>query len=267
MRITGRAQEPWQTQDNGLAPGTIAMKKWIFSLVGAIAAAGLMLLVWRVPVLGAVVCAQCYGLQAVAPRVYLESAAGSGEKDRLLAAVTEGRIRVEAALGRMAAQPYILACSSADCDRRLGGKGAAAVADGAFAIRVSPHGIDPVILTHEFTHIAVHERFSALALHSGALPAWFDEGLAVVISEDPRYLATGREGRERCTRPPRPDLPVSVWEWGRRAGNDRDLYASAACRVLIWMLASSLNFPIGFVIDRIAAGEPFESVVRESWQE
>ncbi|MFG1943168.1 hypothetical protein [Nonomuraea sp. NPDC048826] len=49
---------------------------------------------------------------------------------------------------------------------------------------LSPRGADPVIASHELSHVELHTR-----LAGAEVPQWFDEGLAVVVCGDPRYLA------------------------------------------------------------------------------
>lgn len=95
-------------------------------------------------------------------------------------------------------------------------------------VRLSPRGFDPVILVHEASHVALHGRLGTIRLLSGAVPAWFDEGLAVIVSGDARYLAPGSTAAERCTAEPT-EMPASPWTWAREAGRRTTLYAETAC--------------------------------------
>ena len=94
-----------------------------------------------------------------------------------------------------------------DCDARLGGRGAAAVTYslGPISIvRIAPRGLSPTVLTHELAHTETHARLGFIGQLSRRMPTWFDEGLSVVISNDPRYLGPG-SGPARCLRVPRDD--------------------------------------------------------------
>ncbi|TDC83557.1 hypothetical protein E1193_08290 [Micromonospora sp. KC606] len=51
------------------------------------------------------------------------------------------------------------------------------------------------------------------------VPQWFDEGLAVVVSDDPRYLKS-RSADDRCMAPPDGALPQTLDQWlGAWVGN------------------------------------------------
>ena len=161
------------------------------------------------------------------------------EPDRLhlIAEVAAARAQVAQALGPGRGHLRLLACQSAGCDRRLGGRGAAAVTYslGPFAVvRISPRGLSTTILAHELTHVALHARMGVAGQLADRLPAWADEGLAVLVSDDPRYLAPGT-GADRCRKTPRPDLPETAGDWLRLAAQERDIYAEAACAMLRWM--------------------------------
>ncbi|WP_198359386.1 hypothetical protein [Burkholderia ubonensis] len=120
----------------------------------------------------------------------------------------------------------------------MGGRGALATTTTTpFAIitRVSPLGQNPTILAHEFSLVELHRRIGWWKLANGVMPVWFDEGVAVIVSDDARYLNPGTTAAERCVRESAGSLPSSPAEWGPRAGKDRMIYADAACRVLQWM--------------------------------
>lgn len=188
------------------------------------------------PAAAAYACPWCYGLTAAAPGVFLERNATDAEQAQFL----ESLAAAELALGfypkRETEKPVILGCVSTSCDRRLGGKGAKARAYGATFIHVSPDGGNATILAHELAHIELHGRIGPKALPSGRLPAWFDEGLAVIISRDARYLKIDADGELTCAATEIGDLPLTLSDWRREAGEKRrPIYAMAACRVLNWL--------------------------------
>ncbi|MEV4473473.1 hypothetical protein ACFFR3_46865 [Nonomuraea salmonea] len=71
-------------------------------------------------------------------------------------------------------------CLYDDCYRRSGERGVAVLNR---AVMLSPHGVDPVIFPQELTHVEPHAR-----LRGAEVPQWFDGGLAVLVSDGPRYL-------------------------------------------------------------------------------
>ena len=153
------------------------------------------------------------------------------------------RMRLIAIFGPDLRRTAVLACASRDCERRLGGRGPVAITHsvpGISVIRLAPEGRTPVILAHELAHAVVHGRAGVRALMTSRLPAWFDEGLAVIASEDPRFLGAARDGERfglsRCIGAPGEDLPVHSRDWLPFAARNRGApYAAAACRVLGWM--------------------------------
>jgi hypothetical protein len=88
----------------------------------------------------------------------------------------------------------------------------------------------------------------------GTIPAWFDEGLAVIVSDDARYLKPGATGAAKCLAEPESSLPPSPYKWGPSAGKTPMLYAQAACRVMRWMEANGGTAGLLAAISQIAAG-------------
>ncbi len=201
------------------------------------AALGAAALMWFYPVLAAGICPRCFGLQRLAPDLYVEASMPAADRSTLNALTKSARAQVATFYPDRRAHSLMLACVTSACNRRLGGRGAAAVTYslGPLAIvRLAPRGLSKTILAHELTHTETHARLGALGQIRGQMPAWFDEGLSVLVSDDPRYLNPGRAGMERCKALPQPDLPASPFKWAPRAGRDNGLYAQAACAVLIW---------------------------------
>ena len=188
------------------------------------------------PAGAAYACPWCYGLRAVAPGVYLEKSATDAEQAQFLESLAAAERALDFYSKLKTEKPVILACISSSCDQRLGGKGAKARVYGATFIHVSPDGGNATILTHELAHIELHGRMGTNVLISGRLPAWFDEGLAVIISRDTRYLKIESGGELACSVTDTEDLPITLSDWRREAGQKRrPIYAMAACRVLKWL--------------------------------
>lgn len=192
------------------------------------------------PALAAAVCPSCYDMERIAPGVVVSRDMDAERRLDVMRDVEASREIARAWFRRPEAWATVLACATEACDRRLGGRGARATTYGTFlgtVIRVSPRGLGRTILTHEFAHVAFHRHIGLFAQITGGVPAWFDEGLAVIVSGDERYLWP--DGRAKnCDAPdPRP-LPASPFEWASRAGREQDLYARAACRTDAWLAAN-----------------------------
>ena len=210
-------------------------------VAAALAGLGVASVPFVMPALAAYACPACYGLERVTPALYVEAAMPAQDRAALLETIASSEAKVAGFYGSYEGRPTLLACSTEACDRKLGGRGARATAytmPGADFIRFGPRGLNLTIVSHEFSHVELHRRIGAWKLFMGAVPAWFDEGAAVIVSDDARYLKPGAEGAQRCTVRPDGPLPESPFKWRPALGKIPTLYAQAACKVLIWMDAN-----------------------------
>jgi hypothetical protein len=245
-----------------------SVKRWYriaaISLVGLfIAGTGIVLSVQ--PTLAALVCPRCFGFEQLSGRVFIDAAMPEPVRVQLASAMREGETKVADFYGELRGAPEVLACATDICWHRLGGGGAKGVSYAGVGIRLAPHGIDPVIVAHERSHIELHERLGLAKFIVGAIPAWFDEGLAVIVSDDPRYLLANTEA-DRCRVKATGFFPMAPMEWTRAAGTDQYLYARAACRVLRWMNANGGNAAALILIQKVAEGVPFSEIYRDAAQ-
>jgi hypothetical protein len=128
------------------------------------------------------------------------------------------------------------------------------------AVMLSPRGIDPVIAAHELSHVAFHERLGA---QRKQIPQWFDEGLAVLVSDDSRYLLA-KTAADRCRVASDEELPSTLDAWPSAASADEQVYAKAACRVSRWVGVHGGRRAVLDLIDRLNHGEHFATVVSGS---
>jgi hypothetical protein len=214
------------------------------------------------PTLAALVCPSCFDFEQLSGGVFVDAAMPEPLRTQLADAIREGDRKVANFWGELKAAPEVLACATNGCWRRLGGGGARGVAYASAGFRLAPLGLDPIIIAHERSHIELHERLGLAKFMLGAIPAWFDEGLAVIVSEDPRYLLASTES-DRCRVKSTGSLPVAPMAWTRSAGTDHDLYARAACRVLRWMNANGGNAAALILIQKVAEGVPFSEIYHD----
>ncbi|MBG0819632.1 hypothetical protein HS048_02550 [Planomonospora sp. ID91781] len=204
------------------------------------------------PAVGATTCPGCYGLERISPGLYAEPGLTPAQRRHVAEVVEQADKRVRGFFGGRESSPDILVCLSDDCYRRIGGGGERGIAVLNRAVMLSPRGVDSVIASHELTHVELHAR-----LAGAEVPQWFDEGLAVLVSDDPRYLApTG----DRCLLDPRRPLPVTLEEWLRRASADPQVYAQAACRVSRWAQANGGQESLQALIGRLSTGHAFPDI-------
>ncbi|RPE71141.1 hypothetical protein EDD53_0254 [Pacificibacter maritimus] len=187
------------------------------------------------PVLAAL-CPQCFGFSKVSPNLYIEARA-SGRGPELLNRIQSAKQKIAPAFEGLpaAAQPKaprIVACVTPTCDSFMGGANTLAEAYGAQFIYLGPSGLDRSIIAHELVHTTLSQVLGWRQKHS--FPAWVDEGLAVYISDDPRF------DLDPAT------CQVSIDPWPEKARDWRHItgqngaaqsaayYGSAGCAVSKW---------------------------------
>lgn len=201
----------------------------------------------------ALACPGCFGFSREGAGVFVDRAANAGARRRAGEAVALGRERVADFYGSAVGRPRVLVCLSDACFRRLHGGSARGMALGRFGLILAPGGANVVIAAHELSHIELKTRL----VRGASVPSWFNEGLAVVISDDRRYLAPpGPNGRCRVSRPVGP-MPAKLGEWVRRAPAE-NLYAKAACKVDDWLGGLGGARVLG-LLAKVNAGRPFEA--------
>lgn len=127
-----------------------------------------------------------FGFVEITKGIYVDEKMSSTQRDDVLKIVRESKARVASFFGEIEGRPIILACSTEKCFTSNGGVSARAKAYGSSMILLSPRGLGVVFVSHELTHIELHTRIGAFRSWR-SIPEWFDEGLAVLVSEDPRY--------------------------------------------------------------------------------
>jgi hypothetical protein len=236
--------------------------KWsAFGLI-ALFVASLAAVPFVYPPIGAALCPACHGMERIQTRVIVDAGMPPATREKLIQNIGSGTSVVRAFYGSLGREPFVVACSTEACDRDMGGRGARAdtlSTPFATVLRVSPRGIDPTIMAHEMSHVELHRRVGIWTFLAGAVPAWFDEGVAVVVSNDTRYLKDGQTADQRCMRTTDRELPSSGQAWGIMAGKDRTIYADAACDVLRWMERNGGRDGLLRTIDQVAAGGAVEN--------
>lgn len=208
--------------------GRMPKRRWIITgLVAGLLGLGIGATVVAAPSIAAIACPQCYGLSSVGDGVYAER---DDETYRTIIAAAQRRIGDF--YGERTSDARVLICATAECYRGIGGGGEKGQAFGRWALRLSPDGANETIATHELAHIELHKRLGSAY---DAVPDWFDEGLAVLISDDVRYLGP-ETGGDRCLVPFEEAAPITDADWATAGppGDDHK-YLLAACMVSRWV--------------------------------
>ena len=174
-------------------------------------------------------CPPCFGLSEIAPRVFTDAPAA--EHRRIRQFWSRAEKDTAAFFGPLQSRPITVICQQGPCIETFSSSSAASgVTFGWQAIRIAPRGVRQTIITHERIHAELHWRLGVVGLARNAIPAWFDEGLAVLLSGDRvllRYAQRTRRNDKWITDARWP------WQWSRMvaAHGWRDSYAAAVTRV------------------------------------
>lgn len=129
-----------------------------------------------------------FGFVEISEGVFVDDSMPSSQRASLLGTIQTAKGRVSSFFGRLKGKPNIFACSTEECFVSNGGITARGNAFGSSMVLLSPRGLDGVTLSHELTHVELSSRVGDFQTWR-AIPPWFDEGLAVLVSQDPRYVA------------------------------------------------------------------------------
>jgi hypothetical protein len=129
-----------------------------------------------------------FGFVEIAEGVYVDEPMPSFQRADFLETIQAAKGRVSSFFGRLKGKPNIFACSTEECFVSNGGITAKGNAYGSSMVLLSPRGLDVVTVSHELTHAELSSRVGDFQTWR-AIPPWFDEGLAVLVSQDPRYVA------------------------------------------------------------------------------
>ena len=133
---------------------------------------------------GKLLAPESFGLTQIAPNIYVEANADEATRANLQDALQKAESVIRVAYGSVKSHPIVHACLSEACYESFGGKGSKAKVYGD-RILLSPRGLDWHFLAHEWSHTEIYTRLSFSALWH--LPQWFNEGVAVAVSEAPGH--------------------------------------------------------------------------------
>lgn len=218
------------------------------------------------------------GLERAVPDLYVEAGMSAQQRAELLAAMDWAKAAVQRTYGAVLSAPIVHACASEACYERFGGKGSKAKVYGN-RILISPRGLNGHFIAHEWSHAEMHKRLTLSGYFR--LPTWFDEGVAVAVSEAPEHSEAHWQYLEshNVPRPDRAELMTlqSLSQWldaVHRYGVDQNvqriargepriapLYSAAGHEVRPW-LAVAKTAGLLRVIDALNASDDFMDAYR-----
>ncbi|MCV2356789.1 hypothetical protein LNV09_21830 [Paucibacter sp. B2R-40] len=223
---------------------------------------------------GKLMAPEAFGWVPAGANLYVERGSDAATQRSLALAMSQAEAVIEASFGSVASRPVVHACLSEQCLADFGGQGDIAKVYGD-RILLSARGANWQFIAHEWSHAEMFKRLSWRAWWR--LPKWFDEGLAVALSQAPehseahwQYLVSAGIARPSTTEL----LTLQTrHQWleahrlysdnqnaERRARGEAEvhaLYAAAGHQVRPW-LAEAGRAGLLRLIERLNAGETFE---------
>lgn len=196
-----------------------------------------------------------FNVEKITGNVYVEKFADVSHRRDALQAIQYARDKVQQHFGAVQSSPAWIVCVTEACYASAAGNGYRATTWGNFLIVISPTALNGHFFAHELSHAELGTRLTRGA--QARIPAWFDEGLAVLVSNDPRYVFKF-EGEDFASEG---ELPVSYADFKREIGvNYQKAYRAAYAKVAAWHLRSG---PQGIeqLIHRMNAGAEFDSAM------
>lgn len=225
---------------------------------------------------GKLLAPKTFGLSEVTPSLYVEAGADEATRAKLRADMAQAERAIRAEYGGVVSRPVVHACISEACFKSFGGRGAERAKVYGNQILLSPRGLNWHYLAHEWSHDEIRTRLSFAAWRQ--MPQWFDEGLAVAISEAPEHSEAHWQFLidSNIPRPTREELHTfkTLQQWldaVRRYGETQNLarkakgepevrpvYTAAGHELRPWLTKAGSSGLLQF-IERLKAGEAFES--------
>ena len=216
---------------------------------------------------------ESFGLSPITSSIYVEAGADEATRTKLRDAMEKAEGAIRANYGSVNSHPLVHACVSDECYKAFGGRGSVAKVYGD-RILLSPRGLNWHFLAHEWSHAEVRSRLTLSAWWR--MPQWFDEGMAVAVSEAPQHSEEHWQFliASQVPRPSRDELMTlkSLRQWlnavdrygetknaERRAKGEPELnpvYSAAGHELRPW-LANAGSQGLLVFIARLNGGEEF----------
>jgi hypothetical protein len=212
------------------------------------------------------------GTERVSEQLWVEHGMPATTRTALSQAIVVARRRLADTFGTVRSSPPVVACCTDARARSLGlRERAVAQTVRGPAILLGPRGLTAGEVLHEWTHAELDARLPRAVVRR--LPRWFDEGLARVVSDDPRYSEENwRRIGSRGVETPHLNELDSFQQWDeamRRYHHERSDTTSvrgvvgtvAAHEVRGWLARAGRN-GLPRLIEALNAGEAFGPAYR-----
>jgi hypothetical protein len=223
--------------------------------VGSILGCIVLVTAVHIPGVAASVCPWCFGFESLEPGLFIEKSASESVRQHTEASLHRAKLAVGRYFGSLQSDPRIFVCVTDLCYLRAEQRGGHTVAISFldWVIVVSPRAEYEVAFAHELSHTELHNRLGPLIFN---VPTWFDEGLAVNVSDDPHFLAAPGS-QTRCKVEPPTVMPLNGATWVSATEDTSTPYAEAGCLVSVWLERRGGARAVRQLVADIKAGVPF----------
>lgn len=217
-----------------------------------------------------------FGMESIAPNLYLEVGADDTSKAALVESMEHARQAVRQTYGSVVSQPVVHGCLSENCYTEFGGGHGSIAKIYGNQILLSPRGCNWHFLAHEWSHaeLRARETFNAWL----DMPQWFDDGVAIAVSAAPEHSESHWQSliAANTPRPTPAELhslkSLSQWlaavhKYGEDGNAERKqrgepeirpVYSAAGHELRFWLAKVGTTGLLN-LIARMNAGQDFES--------
>lgn len=209
------------------------------------------------------------GMERVSPELVLEAPITRVDAEQAEALQKEAKRLLAVVWTERQSSPELWICQTEVCYQRLGGGSPVGKSFGYSRTLMSQRGQTAGILAHEWWHAEFWHRIGLSKVSS--VPRWFDEGVAVWISQEPRHSETMYQRvLTQGIAPPKLESLVSFDDWDAAVGRYGDhlktpdlnainvIYPTAGHEVRRWIEIVGVDGLRRLVKD-LAAGADFSS--------
>lgn len=125
-----------------------------------------------------------FGLQQIAPGLYVDRDMSAAEREKVARITDQAREQLRKYYGAVASSPRFFFCATEARFHALGGTTQRGLTIANYACLFPKGGSTPIV-AHEWSHAELFTRLGWLNKHR--VPQWFDEGVAVTVSEEPSH--------------------------------------------------------------------------------
>ena len=208
-----------------------------------------------------------FGMIKVSKFIYVDPELSDSEIEKIKLQYDSARTLNLEFYGELETKPVIIVCSTAEYDKKFGIK-AKGRAHGQ-RILIGSTGIKTEIIAHEWSHCELHKKIpffewkKFVGSKKKMIPWWFDEGLAVYVSKDPRYYQAHWRYKYVHFGIDIPDFDeIKNRDLGEMVENNIPVYAIVYEEVERWLNITGYE-GLEELIKRTREGEDFETAYKK----